>query len=99
MERAFDYLFTAVLAFGGMVLGWLHVQRNSEAAEMKATIKAHQKALADHKLYAAETFARKGDVERALDKAEERLSEKIDGQGEAMLARLEEIRDRLPRRD
>lgn len=104
MQREpFEYLWQFALAAGGVLLGWLHVGRNKELDEMRVQIEGANKQaaeakaeLAAHKLYAAENFAKKSDVERIVDKAEQRLTEKLTQQHEAWLERLDDIRDRLP---
>jgi hypothetical protein len=112
-EKAFGYLFQLALASGGALLGWLHFNRQKELDTMNAAIGEAQrmaleaksnvalvafeaaKQLYDHKLFAAENFVKKED----LKEAEQRLAIMIVEQGEQTLARLGEIRDRLPRRD
>jgi hypothetical protein len=70
---------------------------DAKKSVVELALKAGQ-TLAEHKLYAAETFARKDEVERAVDKSEKRLADRMTENQEAQMARLEEIRDRLPRR-
>ncbi|MFN3465303.1 MAG: hypothetical protein ACK4X1_14635 [Terricaulis sp.] len=105
MAFTFEHVWQLVLTVAAVVLGWLHVLRREEVAEMKAAIaraenraQAAERALSEHKLFAAENFAKKPDVDRAIEKLEERISKQLADQGEAQLERLEEIRDRLPRR-
>lgn len=95
-----------MLTLFGIFFGWLHHQRNQEIDEMKAATKRAQetaqdalKSLAAHQLYAAETFATSAEVASAVDKAEERLGKTINQNHEHMLQRLDDIRDRLPRRN
>lgn len=89
------FLWQAVLTLGGLVLGWLHMAHRSEVSDMKQTAANAQKraedtdkALAAHKLHAAETFARKDEVKSALDK--------IDARFDRVLDDLDEIKTRLP---
>lgn len=116
-DFTFEHAWQLLLTAAGAVLGWLHVARRDEIAEMKRQIAAAQdsadeakesavalafkagEALSKHQLYAAETFPRKDEVERAVEKVEKRLSEQLNAHAESTLERLAEIRDRLPRRN
>lgn len=102
----FDHIWQGALTLFGILFGWLHHQRNQEIDEMKQATKRAQetaqdalKSLAAHQLYAAETFATTSEVSGAIDKAEERLGSQIKQNHEHMLQRLDDIRDRLPRRN
>lgn len=70
--------------------------QKAEAAEVRATASGAEAkaALADHKLYAAENFATKKQVED-LDRKVDQRFDKIDGKLDET---LDEIRDRIPRR-
>ena len=108
----FDYLFEIALAIGVFVLGLLDRARRVELGEVKKAASdaedeadATRKALDAHRLYAAETFARREEMRDSVEAVESRLKEAL-GQTEKRLAeaqadiakRLDDIRDRLPSR-
>lgn len=91
----FTIVWSGLLSFGGVLLGWLHLQNRAEVNDMKANAdKALERAegatasLAAHKLHAAETFARKADVSAAVDKLDQRF--------DRVFEHLDEIKERLP---
>lgn len=106
MDHPFNYLWQGVVTIGTLVLGWLHLSHRNEVKDMKAaTTAAHkradeaakdaaavQRSLDAHRLWAAENFARKTDVEAAMTKAEERQQLQFD----RVFDLLDDIRDRLP---
>ena len=96
-----DDIWKALLSGFMLVLGWLHVARRTETRDMKvATQSAHRAAaaaskdLADHKLYAAETFATRADVSAGMDKMEGRLAAQL----ERLQDSIEDVKARLPPR-
>lgn len=101
MHFTFDHVWQGLLTLVAIVLGWLHLSRRDESTALK---RAAEEAAADaeearrdlekHKLFAAETYVRKSE----LDAMETRLRGEIKEQGQRQLGVLEEIRDRLPAR-
>lgn len=105
-SKQFEYLWQIAMAVGGGLLGFLHMLQREEVKSMKDAITAaqddadaSQRALEAHKLYAAETYARKADVDKAVEGAERRIKEQLREHQAAQLTVLQEIRDRLPRRN
>lgn len=101
----FDHFWQGLLSLGLALLGWHQLARRDGEAGMKKSIdeaaadaEDARRALEQHKLFAAETYARKADVDRTIEAAEKRLREQIRDQGQRQLEVLEEIRDRLPAR-
>lgn len=102
MDHPFNYLWQGVVTIGTLVLGWLHLSHRNEVKDMKAaTAAAHkradeaakeaaavQKSLDSHRLWAAENFARKADVEAAEARQQTQFERVFD--------LLDDIRDRLP---
>ena len=95
----FDHVWQAVLTIGALVLGWIHNNQRKELDDMKSQIVENHKTIEGHKLYAAETYATSKEVESSIEKSEARLREQIKQNHEHMLTRLDDIRDRLPRRN
>ena len=105
MHLEIGHIWGAIVSFILAVLGWREVDRRDKDGMMKKAIEDAAKdadearrALEAHKLYAAETFARKGDVDRLISQMEARLKQQLAEQGAKQLDVLEEIRDRLPAR-
>lgn len=112
MGFTFDHFWQGLLTVGALILGWLEYSRRQEMKRIADVAEAADKKaatarddLAQHKLYAAENFARRAEVNEGLAAIERRLKERLDEMREAQAAenlrvteRLEEIRDRLPRR-
>lgn len=74
-----------------LVLGWLHLNRRAEVADMKGDIQKVdaeaenvRRDLEKHKLFAAESFALKRDVKDELAAMEARLGLKLDEQKELL---------------
>jgi hypothetical protein len=92
----FDHAWGAILTLFTIVLGWLHLSHRREIDDLKTASEKAQKSaddvagsLAKHQLYAAETYARKPDVEKAMEKSEERIMKRLDELSE-------EIKERWP---
>lgn len=106
----FDYLWQGVLTIGSLVLGWLHLARRQEMTDVKGAISKTQTIVAKtaddlvaHKLYAAETFARRAEVKEAIQQSEERVKEALAGaeerlskSHEKLAEKLDTLVDRLP---
>lgn len=95
----FEHIWGVVVTLLVSFMGWRHTERRKEIDGMKAEIAANRRALDEHKLHAAETFATADDVARSLNEAEGRLREQIKQNHEHMMQRLDDIKDRLPRRN
>lgn len=98
----FDHFWAGLLSLASFVLGLLHLGHRREMQAMKDDLAEAKRLATDaatglgkHQLYAAETYALKRDVERAVEQSEARLSKQLEG----LVERVEEIRDRLPRRN
>lgn len=91
-----EHIWGAVVTLFTLLLGWLHVERREEIKEMKDDAEQTQRDLDKHKLYAAETFSRKTDVDRAIEAAEKRIKDQLAAAQQAQIDLLTEIRNRLP---
>lgn len=94
-----DHIWQGILTLGALFLGWRHNEHRKEIDGMKAEIDANRASIEKHKLYAAETYATETAVVAELDRVEKRLAEQIKQNHEHVLERLDDIRDRLPRRN
>lgn len=95
LEHAWALLITIFMA----VLGWLRIIERDEIKAMKEAINAAntraedaEEALAAHKLFAAETYARSGEVKAMVAELKADLIREIDQRSNRELALLEEIR-------
>lgn len=68
-----QYVWVPILG----VLAYLFKKRDQEIDSMKAQISANKNSIADHRLYAAETFVRQPAVEQ-VNASIRRLEDKID---------------------
>ena len=91
----FSMIWSAILTFGSLVLTWLHLANRREVDDMKKDVEAAGKSaaeaassLAKHQLYAAETYARRPDVEKAMERSEERIMKRLDELSEEIKTRL-----------
>jgi hypothetical protein len=74
-----------LLSIASFVLGLLHWSHRREMDAMKKDVEDAKRDaatgatnLAKHQLYAAETYPRKADVERAMERSEERIMKRLD---------------------
>jgi uncharacterized coiled-coil DUF342 family protein len=109
----FDLLGQALLGVWSLVLSWLHIAKRDEIADMKKAIEkalkraddAHvavadvSKALDSHRLFAAETFARRGELKEAINDVKLTLQDvaaRLTESHEKLVEKLDDLRERLP---
>ncbi len=74
----FDHFWAGFLTVSSIVLGWLHIGHRREMDELKKLAAETSTSLSKHQLYAAETYARKPDVEHTMEQSERRIMERLD---------------------
>ncbi|HRE44942.1 MAG TPA: hypothetical protein PKY87_13370 [Terricaulis sp.] len=104
MDFSFQQAWVSLLTVFLAVLGWLRIVEREEIKALKDEIAATRRradeaedALAEHKLYAAEHFARAADVKATVAETEARILREIDTRSAREIALLEEIRAKLSR--
>lgn len=85
MVFTFDHFWAGFLTIASIALGWLHLGHRQEMSTMKQDIDSAKKSAADantnlakHQLYAAETYERADDAERAREISENRIMKRLD---------------------
>lgn len=91
-QEAWDTISGIVLFVLGVIVAAFRREIDGVKGDTKGARDAADKTgrdLAAHQLYAAETYARKVDVERTIEKSEERIMKRLE-------ELAEEIRERMP---
>lgn len=81
----FEHFWAAVMTLVSALLGLLHLGHRREMDGMRKSAETASKAaaetakgLADHKLYAAETYARRDSMEKVIERIEDRIDQRFD---------------------
>lgn len=91
-QEVWDALSGIVIFVLGVIVAAFRREIDDVKGDAKGAKDAADKTgrdLSAHQLYAAETYARKVDVERTVEKSEERIMKRLE-------ELAEEIRDRMP---